>query len=374
MVHVSLVSHRDVVGDLVQLFNLVFSARTDEDTWTWKHIANPLISANPQIVVATDGKKVVGARPLMLANLRFQGETFISGQPCDTMVHPDYRRQGVFTRMNHLMIRHAKDLGLALFYNFPNQYSKPGNLKQGWKEIFQVERLYRLEDPVKVAGKKMGEGFPSKVLGTSYRLLFGPRAKKDEDKDLCPPESWRIKSCNRADKRLEVLNLISDKGSIELDRSLCYLSWRIDHRPEGQSRYVMCLDGDKSDELLGYALVSVSTDKDGIRTGQIVDHLISARARGDTRIAYSLFCKAVDEMVGLGSDVMHAWAGAGGDVDYILRNLLGFKSLSEFPLNLVLRNQPLSFLVREVEGSWIWSESVENPALWRLTPLFYDTV
>ena len=59
------------------------------------------------------------ARPLLRVNLRYGGCLVKAAVPCDTMVHPNYRRHGLFSRMNELAIETERAKGTALLFNFP---------------------------------------------------------------------------------------------------------------------------------------------------------------------------------------------------------------------------------------------------------------
>jgi len=123
------------------------------ELWEWKYVHNPFAQRDPEVVVALDRGRVVGARPLLDAQLWINDRKVKAAQPCDTMVHPEYRRKALFSKMNEIANAHSKAEGCALFYNFPNLNSRPGYLKQGWRLIAIMEQIikprkavsYRLE-------------------------------------------------------------------------------------------------------------------------------------------------------------------------------------------------------------------------------------
>lgn len=143
---------RFVAGDrdgFLSLYETVFERERGSDWFRWKYRENPYVDHVPILVARADGD-VVGCRSFFAQELRVEGEPRLAFQPCDTMVHPDYRRRGLFSRMNELAIERYTDGDPTCFFNFPNEYSKPGNLSQGWREIGTVPAYYRPQNPVDV--------------------------------------------------------------------------------------------------------------------------------------------------------------------------------------------------------------------------------
>jgi GNAT superfamily N-acetyltransferase len=363
MVAVSIANHCSIVTELVELFNLVFSTNISTEMWKWKHLENPLNSAQPKVVVAVDNGDIVGARPLMLANMRVGNEILLAGQPCDTMVHPEYRRRGIFSRMNDLAIEQARTMGVSLFYNFPNPLTLRGNLKQGWQRVMPLESLMRLEEPVQVAEAKFGRGVASKVVGTSYRKFFGgiPGRRRWPEKPRC-----RIVTSHKAVEQLEGLERLYQEDKIELERSGTYLEWRIDRHPKHKYRYIMCFE---DEDLVGYVLVGLSTWQNGLRVGQIVDYMAGHR---NADCIYAMFDRAVVELLGMGCDMLRTWAPDDELICDVLKRCLGFRSSLDLPLRLAFRGKTDWLVAREIDTSAIGDLRIYDPAAWRLTPTFFD--
>jgi hypothetical protein len=120
--------------------------RTQTAAWfEWKYEQNPYVDHVP-IVVATAEGEVVGARSFFALRLRVDDEPQVVMEPCDTMVHADHRRRGLFTRMTRLAIDRYEGRHPLLF-NFPNQYSLKGNLELGWEIVAERSQYYRIERP-----------------------------------------------------------------------------------------------------------------------------------------------------------------------------------------------------------------------------------
>ncbi|ELZ01477.1 hypothetical protein C482_06874 [Natrialba chahannaoensis JCM 10990] len=132
----------------LSLYERVFGQERDTEWFRWKFERNPYVDHVPIIVAERDGE-LVGARSFFAQPIR-NGETvFPAFQPCDTMVHPDHQRQGLFDRMNELALERyvgqARDP--AFCFNFPNEHSKQGNINYGWQDVGTVPMYYRPQDP-----------------------------------------------------------------------------------------------------------------------------------------------------------------------------------------------------------------------------------
>jgi GNAT superfamily N-acetyltransferase len=116
---VKMVEHKKIVDELIQLYNFVFEKSCTRAFWEWLFLESPISALEPNIIIAVEGGKIIGARPLVLRELWIKDKKVKAAQPAGTMVHPDHRRKGVFSKMNELAIEYFKEKGFALFFQFP---------------------------------------------------------------------------------------------------------------------------------------------------------------------------------------------------------------------------------------------------------------
>jgi len=175
---------RDLVPFL-DLYETVFDDDRDEEWFDWKYRQNPYVDHVPMLVATDDSGRIIGARPFLALPLAIEGRRELALQPCDTMVHPDHRRQGLFTRMTERAIERYADHEAALFFNFPNEHSRAGYEKVGWEPIGQVRTRYRLHQPSdELSGGSTTQNIAGSVanvvqrgyLGILDRLAQTPRA------------------------------------------------------------------------------------------------------------------------------------------------------------------------------------------------------
>ncbi|MBV0925409.1 GNAT family N-acetyltransferase [Halomicroarcula limicola] len=147
----------------------------------WKFADNPYLTESPVVVAERDGE-IVGARP----NLAFQmraGDTYHTAiQSCDTMVHEDHRRQGLFSRMSERLFEGYADGPPAFTFNVPNSKTTAGLAKLGCEIAGEHTTYYRVQDPAVYAG------VDDRLLSTAGKLAargyLGARGRRVDR----PPE------------------------------------------------------------------------------------------------------------------------------------------------------------------------------------------
>ncbi|WP_135829393.1 GNAT family N-acetyltransferase [Halorussus halobius] len=131
----------------LDLYERVFGRDGSDDWFDWKYAENPYLDEVPVVVATLDGR-LVGARSFFPLAVRADDRTALALQPADTMVDPDHRRQGLFTRMTRLGLDRYADREPEFCFNFPNSATLSGNRKLGWRVVGPVPTYYRVNDPV----------------------------------------------------------------------------------------------------------------------------------------------------------------------------------------------------------------------------------
>ncbi|WP_101298068.1 GNAT family N-acetyltransferase [Halegenticoccus soli] len=140
---------------VLALDRLVWGRPRGAEWFSWKYAENPYVDHVPVFVAERDGE-IVGARPFLALPIRAGRRTALAFQPADTMVHPEHRRRGLFTRMTTSAIDHYADGDPDFFFNFPNDLSRSGYLKLGWREAGLRTTFYRIQNPQTLAPARMG--------------------------------------------------------------------------------------------------------------------------------------------------------------------------------------------------------------------------
>ena len=106
-----------------------------EQKLIWRYESNPF-DRSPAIFIASHKNTITGFRGFILQWFVLNDTQYNGFIPADAIVHPSYRRLGVFSQLNTSVISHLQSRfnkqGFILNLT-SNKMSRPGNLKQGWQ-------------------------------------------------------------------------------------------------------------------------------------------------------------------------------------------------------------------------------------------------
>ena len=256
------VSDRDGVLDLDEA---VWGRQRSPEWFAWKYEHNPYLSEIP-VHVATLGGAVVGARPLMAFRLSVDGAELLALQPSDTMVHPDHRGNGLFTRMTQRAISAHTDGEPALFFNFPNQQVQPGYQKLGWRVAGARTTHYRIQNPESLlpagGGTRVGRSLARVAVPAlaGYNRLHDLRARSTADvsvEDTRSVPAGLLASLYR--RRVpDRLHAVRDEQ---------FYRWRLASPAWARRTYVAV----RGDDPVAALVARTRTNADGITVTQVAD-------------------------------------------------------------------------------------------------------
>ena len=360
-----MVKIKSIKQEFLDLFRLSFRHEMSQELWEWKYVRNPFVDDDYEIVVALDKGNVVGARSFLPAEMWINERMVKAAQPCDTMVHPEYRRRGLFRRMNELAIQFLDTKGYALFYNFPGPmllpfYRTEVAQKQGWRIISSVENLFRVTNPRRVISYKLGNRFLGIGLGLLYRLFLGTGQK-----NATPSRTeFQVRVSNDFSDELKDIDSLADRSSIDLVRSEAYLKWRFDMHPEHRYRYITVRD---RDELLGYAVISTQKHPPNLDHIVIIDYALK---HNNTDCFQELMGRLLHEAQDPQPDFISAWALGHDNFRTELIEKYGFKSSLDFPYRRLFEKQ--HFVVRKASSQVIGDIDIYNARNWRVSRAYLD--
>ena len=121
--------------------------------WAWKHEQNPF---GPSLVLLAEKEgRIAGVRALMRWDLDMpNGSRLRCLRAVDTATHPDFERQGIFSRLTTAALDNAREQGYDLIFNTPNERSGAGYLKMGWGIVGAIGVMIR---PLLGAGRRVDE-------------------------------------------------------------------------------------------------------------------------------------------------------------------------------------------------------------------------
>lgn len=185
----------------------------DEAFFTWKHDDNAFGSSPSWVAEAADGR-LAGLRVFL--RWRFvdaRGGKIEAVRAVDTATHPDWRGQGIFSKLTLGALPDLTDEGVGMVFNTPNDKSMPGYLKMGWSQVGKVPvsaRLGSLRSLRRVAGARTAA-----QLWSEPTAVGNDAAEAFSDTDAVDA---LLRRCPRA-------------SGISTDRSAAFLSWRYRFEP-----------------------------------------------------------------------------------------------------------------------------------------------
>ena len=359
MIEIRLAKHSEEKERLLDLFRASFGFSVSMKYWAWKHLQNPSAPPDPEVIVAVDDDKIVGARPFQPAEMWLGDRKVKAAQHCDTMVHPDYQGKGIFNRMGQFAIGYLKDNGYALSYGFPGPMSRPGFLSQGYRIVAETEDVFRVVHPQKVLSYKLGNKLLAGGLGSLYGILLN----SGERKTARLSDSFRLQVCDRFTDDLKDVDDLRDKSGINLVRSEGYLRWRFDKHPDHDYRYIIAK---KDGKLWGYAVISVQQQSSGLVHGLIVDYLVKDKDPACFRV---LIDRCLHELGESQCDIILAWAFSEPRFREELLKHFNFKSSVKFPYNKMFGYEYLDVLLIDEK----LAVDIYDKNNWRVTHAYKDT-
>jgi len=198
------------------------------DFWDWKYRKGPFGAAIVQ--VARIEGRIAAAGSLWPMSLTWEHRRLRALQPCDTAVHPDFRRRGLFGVLNEARKELAAERRFDLIFNFPNGSSLPGYMKSGWRFIGRVPWLVLVTKPVAVVRDRLDPGKSKAIEVPMQYLLRGSTADdipahsagvQDSISLERPPDYWRWRFSEHPNRQYGLVRSSTDANSIAIFTLSC---------------------------------------------------------------------------------------------------------------------------------------------------------
>jgi len=245
------------VKQILELRRVVFGdidpMRLKENIWQWQFQNNP--SGEAICFLAESQGKIVGQYAAIPTRFSIHGQETLLWFSCDTMVHPDFRRQGIFFALARELYRFLEILpGINLVWGFPNDKSLAGFTgKLGWRTLPSFPLMVIPIRPLNMI-------FPSiSLLKKTGKLLSGSMAPDAEVSFSTKIQGIHLDPIEQFDETFDSLwQKHSTLAPVIQVRDRSYLQWRYLSVPEfGYRPFAVRRDGC----LIAYAVIRMMTLK-----------------------------------------------------------------------------------------------------------------
>jgi len=215
-------------------------------------------------MVADAAGQVVGIQPMEVLPFANGDSIRKGGLLTGVAVHPDYRRQGIFSALVRGCEQEAWRLGADFVTTMPNERSRPGFLKMGYTDL---GRRCFLTHPLNA--RALGRAaLPFPVLGSFAGVVAA--AAQAVVKPLPRRGAIQVREVRGVDPAIEEVERLHANHfpGLRLRRSVAWWHWRYLESPEKQYRlFEARTPGGK---LAGFA-VSFAEIRDGLRIAYLMD-------------------------------------------------------------------------------------------------------
>ncbi|MFH1314430.1 MAG: GNAT family N-acetyltransferase [Candidatus Eisenbacteria bacterium] len=276
----------------------IYSHAEMADYYEWKYFTG---APEPAIArVGDDGGKIVGSLCATIKRIAINGKIFPCGELGDGFVHPDYRKQGMFTVLGREVVAELAEKGVNFVYGRPNHNSYPGlKRKFGFEEVFFLKTMRRIVNIDNIIKNKIGGGILYHLCRPLAWVLrstvYGIREQSDHP-DIT------ISEVSAFDKRVDRLSeKVSADYAVMVSRDAEYLNWRYVEKP-ADYRIFTATEGDI---LRGYVIVRCVEFEQGRRKfGYLIDMLT---AKDDVEAITLLMGRAMQYFAGENVDFATTW-------------------------------------------------------------------
>ena len=282
---------------IVQLLHKVFKGWPRFDIpyssleyWEWKYLENPLKTLS--IALAISNNRVVGCYHSIQQRIKFFDRFFLIGVGVDAVVHPDYRKMGLYDRMLKQLEGIEEKICIRNHYTVSaNPILLNRNLRRGYPSFPHSIMIYvRIHDVSRHLQKMPIENAWVKKLGfTSIKWIN--KLKNVFSKPL--DKSFKVNHIQSFDERIELFwEEVKNHYDFIVERNRDYLNWRYCDSRGGE--YVV-KQAEESGRILGYIVIRINKFTEDYPVGYIVD-LLSLPDRPD--VSHYLLEDAVNYMDG----------------------------------------------------------------------------
>lgn len=291
--------HKDFEPGIIKLFNDVFHKGRTQGFLEWENRKNP--AGQSIIKLAVDHDEVVGHACLWLFRVKLFEQQALAGQGVDGMVHPDYRKQGMYEELAFQSFEAARQQGVGVSFRFPNISALSAiSSRLNVSKVCNVPQYLKILKGKDAAEMFSGNPVVSMGLGMAfdvYRLLRGRLSIKNA--------AYGVEEITRFGQEFDTLwQRESQLYQIAVQRDAAFLNWRYKDSPI----HYQCFAAYKQGRLAGYIVGAVEEKQS--KAGKIIKlgHIADIFCSTEDKEAIKLLLKEFEKYMELqGVSALSCW-------------------------------------------------------------------
>lgn len=234
-------------SSLLQLLAFKWDGMNDseiKEKFEWRYEQNPYSGGKLFIYIALNDEQVVGFRAFVIQHWILRETLYKVFNPADAIVHPDFRRMGIFSKLNKVFLADLQhEMSTVILNTSSNNLSTPGYLKQGWQSInycnrygFKINLLSPLKKLFGISWKHNKQLTKFTRKHKNYNLIFTTQLRIDD-----------IVTLNRQSRNINLITHLRDKP---------FYDWRYTYHSRS-NYFAYYYEGEK---LIGYIVFNKISD------------------------------------------------------------------------------------------------------------------
>lgn len=243
---------------ILDLFRRVFGEEdATEEWWDWKYLANP---AGPAFgYLAEAGTEIVGLFVLFPRMFQLGGRLIRGARTGDVMVHPSFRRQGMFRELVRKTYDMADGQGVELLYSQPNANSQRGlSTSDRYNDLLPSSPVWF--KPLLFGELAQVVPWVGPVAAGPARLLDAVLARTPRARRNRLGEVSELREVDVVDSVISAVagRVALERSRVQVVRNMEYYRWRYALRPNRVYKAFACV---LDRETVGYAVCSIRAQK-----------------------------------------------------------------------------------------------------------------